>query len=99
MKPQVARAIRMFGEPVDIIYREGGTTITVSASVQRPIADGLVGDFDQDGFVVYIAHDDITVPLQKFDRIRVRGELRSVESSQVETLKGEEICYMARVRG
>lgn len=99
MKSQVERAIRLFGEVVEVIYRDGDPTRSVSGSVQRPVSDSLVNDFDQDAFVVYIAIADLVKAPQKFDRLRVRGELRSVDSVQIETLKDEAICYMVRVRG
>jgi hypothetical protein len=99
MKPQIARTIHRFGEPVDVIYKSGSPTRTVSASVQRPFSDALINDFDTFGYVIYIAYDDLADAPAKFDRVRLRGELRSVEEVNVEQAKGENICWILSVRG
>jgi hypothetical protein len=98
MKPQISRAIHRFGEPVEFIPKTG-TPITVTASVQRPFSDGVVNDFDSYGFIVYIAYDDLPQAPIKFDRLRLRGELRSIEEVNVEQAKGTNICWMLSVRG
>lgn len=99
MKDSVARAIKRFGELVTLTYVETSQTVSLTASVQRPVADNIVGDFETTAFVVYVPFDDLTVPPKKFDRLRIRGEIRSIEDVQVERSQDQSICYMMRTRG
>lgn len=99
MKIPVRNVIHRFGEPVEFTPKDTGVTHFITASVQRPNPAELINDFEQDRFVVYIAHDDIPAAPKKFDRIRVRGTLCSVEDASQEVLDGVPLCYMLRVRG
>jgi hypothetical protein len=98
MKASIDRLIAKYGEPVQFTPR-GGTTTSMSAVVQLPMSDALVNDFDVTGFVVYMRTQDVPQAPTKFDRVTIRGEDRGIEEVQVETLSGETICYVLRVRG
>jgi hypothetical protein len=99
MKTAVRNAIHRYGELVEITYKDSGQTVSVSASVQRPVSDNIVGDFETTAFVVYIAVADIAVAPKKFDRMRIRGEIRSVETAHVEESREGPICHVLRSRG
>lgn len=98
MKSQIRNVILKYGEPIEFYPRQG-QAVFLTASVQRPIADPLVNDYDQDAFLVYIAADDLNQEPTKFDRVRVRGDLRTIEEVQIENAKGVVLVYMLRIRG
>lgn len=98
MKAAIDNVIRKYGEAVEYTAA-GGTTQVLIGCVQVPQADALVNDMDLTGFVVYMRVADFTVPPAKFDRLKVRGQVRAIEDVQVENLSGEDIVYMLRVRG
>lgn len=98
MREAVQNAIRKYGEPVEIYPRVGQASF-VSASVQRPQSDMLVNDVDEDSFVIYVSAADVSQPPLKFDRIRVRGDLRTIHEAQKEVYEGQNIVYVLRVRG
>jgi hypothetical protein len=98
MKNAVAQTIRKYGEPVEIYPRVGQSTICV-ASVQRPQAENLINDLDMDFFTIYVPADDVSQEPLKFDRIRVRGDLRTIDEVQTEVYAGTIVAYLMRVRG
>lgn len=98
MKPAIDRTIGRYGEPVEYTP-QGGATIALTASVQVPVSDSLVNDFDLTGFLVYIRVDDVPAMPTKFDRLKVRGLIRGIEEVQEERLNGVTVVYIVRVRG
>jgi hypothetical protein len=98
MKTQVAATIRKYGEPVEIYPRVGQSSFC-TAAVQRPISDTLINDVDDTSFIIYAAVDDVGQPPLKFDRIRVRGDMRTIDTVHTENAKGEDIVYVMRVQG
>jgi hypothetical protein len=98
VKRAVESIIRRYGEPVEIYPRVGQSTIC-TASVQRPQADQLINEMDQDAFLIYVASSDVVQEPLKFDRIRVRGDMRTIDEVQVENYEGQPVVYMMRVRG
>lgn len=98
MKRAIESIIRQYGEPVEIYPRVGQSTMC-SASVQRPQADQLINEMDHDAFVVYVAAGDVAQEPLKFDRIRVRGDMRTIDSVQTENYQGQPLVYMMRVLG
>ena len=98
MKPAIDRIIERYGESVEYTP-QGGTTIFLRASVQVPVADALVNDFDLSGFVVYIRVGDVSAKPTKFDRVKVRGSIRGIEEVQEERLNDVPVVYVMRVRG
>lgn len=99
MKPQIDQIIQKYGEPVELTTAADGITNFITASVQSPSADQVVNDFDMTGFIVYVRTQDVQVPPQKFDRIFLRGQMRAVEEVETETLRGQNLVYILRVRG
>jgi hypothetical protein len=98
MKQAVTNLIRRYGEPVEIYPRVGQSTIC-TASVQRPQSDQLINEMDLDAFMVYVAAGDVVQEPLKFDRIRVRGDMRTIDEVQTENYEGQPVVYMMRVRG
>lgn len=98
MKSAIQGIIRRYGEPVEIYPRVGQSTIC-TASVQRPQADQLINEMDHDAFVVYVASGDVSQEPLKYDRIRVRGDMRTIDSVQTENYQGQPLVYMMRVIG
>jgi len=98
MRESIRRVIRRFGEPVEFTPK-GGSTIYLTASVQVPVSDSIVNDYDLTGFVVYIPAEDLPNPPEKFDRIKIRGAFRGIEEVQQENLSGDFLVYIVRVRG
>lgn len=98
MKAAILRTVNRFGEPVEVMPMAGGN-FPVMASVQLPLGDALVNDYDLTGFLVYIPESLLPAPPTKFDRIKVRGIIRGIEDVQEENLSGELIVYILRVRG
>lgn len=99
MKSAVSRSIKRYGELVELTYKANSQTVSLTGAVQRPVADNIVGDFETTAFVVYVPFDDLVVPPQKFDRLKIRGEIRSIEDVQLERLENSSLCYMMRTRG
>jgi len=98
MKSAIDRVIQKYGEPVELTL-QGESTLYFSACVQLPVSDALVNDFDVTGFVVYMRVQDTPRKPSKFDRMKIRGEIRGIEEVQEETLGGEVIVYIVRTRG
>lgn len=98
MKAAINRVIRNYGEALEYTPA-GGTMRALTGVVQVPSSDAFVNDMDLTGFVVYVQVADFTVPPAKFDRLKVRGQVRAIEEVQVENKSGEDIVYMLRVRG
>jgi hypothetical protein len=98
MKASIDRIIERFGEAVEYTP-QGGTMIVLRASVQLPVADAIVNDFDLTGFIIYIRTGDVPAMPQKFDRIKVRGLVRGIEEVQEERLNDVPLVYVMRVRG
>jgi hypothetical protein len=98
MKDSIDKTIAKYGEPIEFTPK-GGSTLFITASVQSPVADSLFNDFEVGAFIVYIRVGDVPSLPTKFDRVKVRGQIRAVEEAHEETLRGEPIVYMLRVRG
>lgn len=99
MKADLAKAIHDYGEPVEYTP-QGGATLYLTASVQGPVMDPLVNDLDMAGFIVYFASGDLTAAPKKFDKIKIRGKIRTVDEDAVEEkLSGNSLVYIARTRG
>jgi hypothetical protein len=98
MKSEITSLIRRYGEPVELTP-QGGATLYIQASVQLPVNDALVNDYDMTSFIVYVSPDDVPVKPTKFDRIKIRGTVRSIEEVHEETAEGQRLVYILRVRG
>lgn len=99
MRNQIHALIRNYGEEVYLSPLVGGG-YSLMASVQRPVSDNLVNDYDQDTFLVYIPADDkLPIVPVKFDRLRVRGVERAIEEVQEEYFENALIVYVVRVAG
>jgi len=98
MKAAIDRVVQRYGEPVEYTPA-GGTAVSLVGCVQVPVSDVFVNDMDLTGYVVYMRVSDFTTPPAKFDRLKVRGQVRAIEEVQVENKSGEDIVYMLRVRG
>jgi hypothetical protein len=54
----------------------------------------------QEGFMVYIAPADLPgVTPQRFDRVMIRGEARTVEEAHSHVAAGENLMWVLLVRG
>jgi hypothetical protein len=98
MRLAIQNIIRRYGEPVEIYPRIGQSTIC-TASVQRPQADQLINEMDHDTFMIYVAAGDVAQEPLKFDRIRVRGDMRTIDEVQTENYQGQPLVYRMRVLG
>lgn len=99
MQGDVEKIITEYGEPVEFTP-QGGTSASIMASVQLPVADATINDYDLTSFVIYFRPSDFPVtPPQKFDRVKVRGIVRAIEEVHTETLQGVPLAYIARIRG
>lgn len=98
MKTAIDSIILRYGEPVEFTP-QGGTTVFIQGSVQTPLTDELVNDFDLTMLTVFLRTQDVPAQPKKFDRIKVRGQVRSVEESYEENLGGQVLVYRVKVRG
>jgi hypothetical protein len=60
---------------------------------------GLVNDGYQEGFTVYVSKLDLATQPQRFDRVRIRGEERTIEESHGIEANGATLVWMLRVLG
>lgn len=98
MKAAVDNVILKYGEPVEFTP-QGGATVFIQGAVQTPLADELVNDYDLTMLTVYLRTQDVPAQPKKFDRLKVRGLVRSVEESYEENLGGKVLVYRVKVRG
>lgn len=98
MKNAISKVIHKYGEPVEF-YPRMGQAVFLTASVQRPASDPLVNDLDQDSFLIYIAGGDLSQEPTKFDRIRVRGDMRTIGEVQTTVQAGVVLTYQVRALG
>jgi hypothetical protein len=98
MKQQIADVIHRYGEPVELFPKVGLSSF-LTASVQRPSSEGVVNEYREDAFVVYIAADDVAVAPLRFDRIRIRGDMRTIDEVQTEVMNGVTLVYRMQVQG
>lgn len=69
--------IQTYGETVTYRPRDGAEQ-TLKASVQSAAEAGIIGELQQEGYVVFLSYRDLTTqPLQN-DRIIIRGKSRTV---------------------
>jgi hypothetical protein len=94
----IASLIRGAGEDVVLRYADG-TALAVRASVQVPGQAPLFNDGYQEGFVVYLSPLDVVVPLQRFDRVEIRGDNRTVEECHGIDAGGKTLAWVLRVLG
>lgn len=99
MRAQIEATIQKYGEPIELTSQTDGITRFITASVQAPLAENIVNDFDLTGFIVYIRPSDVPEKPTKFDRVYIRGQIRAVEAVEEETLSGVVVAYIMRVRG
>jgi hypothetical protein len=88
-----------FGEPVTYTSPDGSVTWTAMASIQSPVAAGLVGDIDQDAMILFISALDVPVAPVKMGTFLVRSIRRTIEDVVLETPGGSPTNYMVRARG
>lgn len=96
---RLSALLREYGEMIAYASPDGTATWSIKGSVQSPAAAGLVGDMDQEAYVVFFAATDVpTVPL-RMGTLLVRGVRRVIEEVVLESPGGIPTTYMLRVRG
>lgn len=80
--PAIAAFLTGCGDPVTWKQHETAVVLSLVGSVQRPGTRSLVGDVVQDGFLVYLPGDAFGAERpEKFDRMTIDGEDRTVEEA------------------
>lgn len=100
MAGTIAAFLQGAGDVVVFTAQAGGPSLTLTGSVQRPSETTFVQDASQEGFVVFLAGDAFgAITPQRFDRLAIRGEDRSIDEALPIEAGGMILAWQLRVLG